>query len=51
MPLPTAKAIEIVAYVDMDSIDPLQMASGYCLAASGAAAAKPYVLLGTALNR
>lgn len=51
MPLPTAKAIEIVAFVDRESIDPVRLADSYYLAADGAVAAKPYVLLRQALER
>ncbi|MFI9614565.1 Ku protein [Streptomyces sp. NPDC052023] len=51
LPLPTAKTIEIVAFVPGDRIDPLQMDAAYYLAASGAPAAKPYTLLREALKR
>ncbi|MCX4826073.1 Ku protein [Streptomyces sp. NBC_01142] len=51
MPLPTAKAIEIVAFVPTDSIDPIRVSTGYYLAADGAVAAKPYTLLRKALER
>ncbi|MFE4829949.1 Ku protein [Streptomyces sp. NPDC056672] len=52
MPLPTAKAIEIVAFVPADSIDPVRISDSYYLAADRAAvAAKPYVLLRKALER
>ncbi|MET9438993.1 Ku protein [Streptomyces sp. NPDC006551] len=52
MPLPTAKAIDIVAFVDRKSIDPIQLGEGnYYLTADGAVAAKPYVLLRKALER
>ncbi|MGW0910211.1 non-homologous end joining protein Ku [Streptomyces sp. NPDC002784] len=51
LPLPTAKTIEIVAFVPEDRIDPLQMDAAYYLAASGAPAAKPYTLLREALKR
>ncbi|MER7660180.1 Ku protein [Streptomyces sp. NPDC096193] len=51
MPLPTAKAIEIVAFVPADSIDPIRISNGYYLAASGAVSAKPYTLLRKALER
>ncbi|MEV6958711.1 Ku protein [Streptomyces sp. NPDC051207] len=51
LPLPTAKTIEIVAFVPADRIDPLQMDAAYYLAASGAPAAKPYTLLREALKR
>ncbi|MBV2353249.1 Ku protein [Streptomyces sp. J2-1] len=51
LPIPTARTIEIVAFVPADRIDPLQMGSAYYLAASGAQAAKPYTLLREALKR
>ncbi|MBD0746935.1 Ku protein [Streptomyces sp. CBMA152] len=51
LPLPTAKTIEIVAFVAADSIDPLQMDAAYYLSASGVPAAKPYTLLREALKR
>ncbi|MFI8365227.1 Ku protein [Streptomyces sp. NPDC085612] len=50
MPLPTAKAIEIVAFVPAESIDPIQIGASYYLAAEGVAA-KPYELLRRALKR
>ncbi len=45
LPLPTAKTIEIVAFVPADAIDPLQMDAAYYLSANGVPAAKPYTLL------
>ncbi|WP_406156295.1 Ku protein [Streptomyces sp. NBC_01005] len=51
MPLPTAKAIEIVAFVDADSIDPIRISDSYFLAIDGQVAAKPYTLLRQALER
>jgi DNA end-binding protein Ku len=51
LPLPTAKAIEIVAFVPLDSVDPLKIGEGYYLAPSGQVAAKPYKLLRMALAR
>ncbi|MCX4548190.1 MULTISPECIES: Ku protein [unclassified Streptomyces] len=51
LPLPTAKTIEIVAFVPLDSIDPLQMDAAYYLVANGVPAAKPYILLREALKR
>ncbi|MET9116623.1 Ku protein [Streptomyces longwoodensis] len=51
LPIPTAKTIEIVAFVPADRIDPLQMDQAYYLAAGGAPAAKPYTLLREALKR
>lgn len=51
LPLPTAKTIEIVAFVPGSEIDPLQMEAAYYLAANGAPATKPYTLLREALRR
>ncbi|MFM9366766.1 Ku protein [Streptomyces sp. Da 82-17] len=51
LPIPTAKTIEIVAFVPEERIDPLQMDAAYYLAANGVPAAKPYTLLREALKR
>ncbi|MET4923004.1 Ku protein [Streptomyces sp. PSRA5] len=51
MPLPTAKAIDVVAFVDRDSIDPIRLGQTYYLQAAGEVAAKPYTLLRKALER
>ena len=51
LPLPTATAIEIQAFVPLESIDPIRIAEGYYLAPDGAVAAKPYRLLVQALSR
>ncbi|MEW2164380.1 Ku protein [Streptomyces sp. NPDC007084] len=51
MPLPTAKAIEIEAFVPADSIDPIRLGDGYYLQPDNQVAAKPYVLLRKALER
>lgn len=51
LPLPTAKTIEIVAFVPAASIDPLQMDTAYYLSANGVPATKPYTLLREALRR
>jgi DNA end-binding protein Ku len=51
MPLPTAKAIEIAAFVPYESVDPIRMGEGYYLQADGQIAAKPYTLLRKALER
>ncbi|MFJ2740250.1 Ku protein [Streptomyces sp. NPDC087440] len=51
LPLPTARTIEIVAFVPLASIDPLQMDQAYYLSANGVPAAKPYTLLREALAR
>ncbi|MGW7363032.1 non-homologous end joining protein Ku [Streptomyces sp. NPDC054841] len=51
LPLPTAKTIDIVAFVPATEIDPLQMDAAYYLSANGVPAAKPYTLLREALKR
>ncbi|WP_351223014.1 Ku protein [Streptomyces sp. NPDC002133] len=51
LPLPTAKTIDIVAFVPASEIDPLQMDAAYYLSANGVPAAKPYTLLREALKR
>ena len=51
LPLPTAKAIEIEAFVPLDSIDPIRIGEGYYLQPAGQVAAKPYKLLVQALGR
>ncbi|MEU7408964.1 Ku protein [Streptomyces sp. NPDC042638] len=51
LPIPTARTIDIVAFVSAERIDPLQMGAAYYLAAGGAPAAKPYTLLREALKR
>ena len=51
LPLPTAKAIEIVAFIPLTSVDPIRIADGYYLQPDGQVAAKPYKLLRQALER
>ncbi|GAA3779172.1 non-homologous end joining protein Ku [Streptomyces chiangmaiensis] len=51
LPLPTARTIEILAFLPEDRIDPLQLDTAYYLSVSGPAAAKPYALLREALRR
>ncbi|WP_393101044.1 Ku protein [Streptomyces sp. LN325] len=52
MPLPTAKAIEIVAFVPAASIDPVRLSGdSYFLQCDGQVAAKPYALIAKALAR
>ncbi|MFF5475444.1 Ku protein [Streptomyces achromogenes] len=51
LPLPTAKAIEIDAFVPLESVDPIRIAEGYYLQPAGQVAAKPYKLLVKALAR
>ncbi|GAA2540778.1 hypothetical protein GCM10010423_43730 [Streptomyces levis] len=51
LPLPTAKAIEIEAFVPLESVDPIRIGEGYYLQPSGQVANKPYKLLAQALGR
>ncbi|MGW2768807.1 non-homologous end joining protein Ku [Streptomyces sp. NPDC001275] len=51
LPLPTAKAVEIEAFLPLESIDPIRIGEGYYLAPDGQVAAKPYKLLREALGR
>ncbi|MET7356699.1 Ku protein, partial [Streptomyces mirabilis] len=51
MPLPTAKAIELVAFMPAESIDLIRVGDGYYLQPDGKVAAKPYKLLAQALER
>ncbi|WKU43761.1 Ku protein [Streptomyces sp. VNUA116] len=51
LPLPSKKLIDVLAFVDSDRIDPLQLSSGYYLAPESAAANKPYVLLRETLKQ
>ncbi len=50
LPLPTAKAVEVVQFVSEDEIDPTYFNRSYFLEADGSGA-KPYVLLRDALGR
>ncbi|MER7662827.1 Ku protein [Streptomyces sp. NPDC096193] len=51
LPLPTAKTIEIVAFVPGTEVDPLQIDAAYYLSANGGPAVKPYTVLREALKR
>lgn len=51
MPLPTAKAIDVVAFVPREEIAPIRRGQSYYLEAASEVAAKPYTLLGKALER
>ena len=52
LPLPTARAIELVGFLPAAAVDPLRIGPGYYLQPQGGAAgAKPYVLLRQALQR
>lgn len=46
LPLATATAIEIEAFVPLESVNPLKIGEGYYLQPSGQVADKPYELLG-----
>ncbi|MFF7780433.1 Ku protein [Streptomyces tanashiensis] len=52
MPLPTARAVEVVAFIDADSVDPVTYGAGdYYARPKGEVANKPYTLLRQALTR
>ncbi|MGW0836569.1 non-homologous end joining protein Ku [Streptomyces prunicolor] len=51
MPLPTARAIELLGFIPAAAVDPLRVGAGYYLRPNGPVAAKPYVLLCQALER
>jgi DNA end-binding protein Ku len=51
LPLPTARAIELVGFLPAAAIDSLRIGPGYYLQPQAAAGAKPYVLLRQALQR
>ncbi|MGW1622717.1 non-homologous end joining protein Ku [Streptomyces sp. NPDC002172] len=51
LPLTTARAIELVAFIPAAAVDPLRIGPGYYLQAQGAVAAKPYLVLRHALQR
>ncbi|MFF8784556.1 Ku protein [Streptomyces sp. NPDC015125] len=50
LPMPAAKTLSILSFVDPAEIDPLQMDKAYYLGPNGASAAKPYTLLREALE-
>ena len=50
LPLPSKKVIDVLAFVDVDDIDPLMLAKAYYLQTATPTAAKPYVLLREALT-
>ncbi|MFE0187814.1 Ku protein [Streptomyces sp. NPDC058989] len=50
LPMPTAKTLSILSFVDPAEIDPLQMDKSYYLGPNGAAAVKPYTVLREALE-
>ncbi|MFF9128526.1 Ku protein [Streptomyces sp. NPDC014889] len=51
LPLPTARAIELVGFLPAADVDPIRIGPGYYLQPQGSVAAKPYVLLRQALQR
>jgi DNA end-binding protein Ku len=51
LPLPTARTIEVSGFLDMASIDSMQLDTPYYLSPSSPAANKPYVLMREALTR
>lgn len=51
LPLPSKKLIDVLAFVDADRIDPLQLSGSYYLAPDSTAADKPYVLLRETLKQ
>ncbi|MFF0228551.1 Ku protein [Streptomyces sp. NPDC004629] len=51
LPLTTARAIDLVAFIPAAAVDPLRIGAGYYLQPQGAVAVKPYVLLLRALQR
>jgi DNA end-binding protein Ku len=51
LPLPTAKAIEVLEFVPIEEVDPLFFAKAYYLGADGGPGGKPYVLLRDALTK
>lgn len=50
LPMPTAKTLSILSFVDPGEIDPLQLDKAYYLGPNGASATKPYTLLREALE-
>ncbi|MFG2287459.1 Ku protein [Streptomyces sp. NPDC048595] len=50
LPMPTAKTLSILSFVDPAEIDPLQMDKAYYLGPNGTAAVKPYAVLREALE-
>ncbi|MFJ2723124.1 Ku protein [Streptomyces sp. NPDC087437] len=51
LPLPTERAIELIAFIPASAVDPLRIGPGYYLQPQGAIAAKPYLVLRHALER
>src|SRR4051812_346242 len=51
LPLPSAKAIEVLEFVPIEQVDPLYFAKAYYLGAESGPGGKPYVLLRDALTK
>ncbi|MEV0186807.1 Ku protein [Streptomyces sp. NPDC050625] len=51
LPLTTARAIELIAFIPASAVDPLRIGPGYYLQPQGAIAAKPYLVLRHVLER
>ncbi|MEV8567267.1 Ku protein [Streptomyces sp. NPDC051322] len=49
LPLPSKKVIDVLAFVDADTIDPLMFSKAYYVGSSDRTASKPYALLRDAL--
>jgi DNA end-binding protein Ku len=50
LPLPSKKVIDVLAFVDADTIDPLMFSKAYYVGSSDRTASKPYALLRDALT-
>ncbi|WP_328536706.1 non-homologous end joining protein Ku [Streptomyces sp. NBC_00344] len=50
LPLPSKKVIDVLAFVDADTIDPLMFSKAYYVGTSDRSAGKPYALLRDALT-
>ncbi|MFB7110946.1 Ku protein [Streptomyces sp. NPDC056190] len=51
LPLPTARAIELIAFIPASAVAPLRIGPGYYLQPQGAITAEPYLVLRHALER
>ncbi|MFI8942778.1 Ku protein [Streptomyces syringium] len=51
LPLPSKRLIDVLAFVDADEIDPLQLDRAYVLSPETSAANKPYILLRETLKQ
>ncbi|MEU6011211.1 Ku protein [Streptomyces sp. NPDC047453] len=50
LPLPTARAIELIAFIPASTVDPLRIGPGYYLQPQDAVPARPYLVLRHALE-